>query len=458
MKKNKLSGLGDVFKFTFVQSMKSKAMIITIVIFCVLALISMPALSLIKGESVASKEEINEISILNDEYGIGEAIKNVLNESDDYSDVKTEMISEADKEDYVKKTIADSESKKLFVNIIYVIEEVATDKDMISSVELSVVYGKDNDAMSEAASDLTSFFEASETLIKCKNAGIGDEFAKIYAEDISFNCYAMDENGKILSDGITESQYLINYALLMITLISVSFAGAKISEQIVTEKATKVIEYILITVDPMALITGKVLASLCVIGVLMLSTIASFVASGFINGLMLAGSGGEFMLPEVITNLFDADVVTGANIYTVVISVVILVLGFVFYGFIAGLAGASVSKIEELAEGNKLFTFVMIIGAYLSLGLIMSSQGGSGWGDMNYLVYFLPLSAPFIVPAYMLFGIISPSVGLAIIAVNVVVLVLLAWFVSRVFETLIYHNGEKIKLKQMLQMTKGGKK
>lgn len=449
MKKNKMTGLLDVFKFTFMQSIKSKAMIITIVIFSILALVSMPVMSLIKGDSISSSEKIEKLNILDDEYGIGATIKELIKEEDNYSDVSIELIKKSEKDSCIEKTISDSIGRNLFIDIEFSAEE---------ELDVKVMYCKDNEAMSDASSDLVTFLNDNETVIKCKNAGIKGNIAKLFAENMTYNCYTMDENGNVISDGITSEQYVINYALLMIVLLLVSFAGSKISEQVVTEKATKVIEYILITVDPMALITGKVLASLCVIGVMAVCTIASFVASGFINGLIIAGNGGEFVMPEIITSFFDADVMTGANIYTVIISIIILVLGFVFYGFLAGLAGASISKIEELAEGTKLFTFAMIIGAYLALGLIISSQGGSGWGDLNYLVYFLPLSAPFIVPSYMLFGIISPFMGVAIIAVNLAILVILVWFVSRVFETLIYHNGEKIKLKQMLSMTKGGKK
>ena len=290
-------------------------------------------------------------------------------------------------------------------------------------------------------------------------AGIADEDAKLFSQHIQCNSYALDEQGNVVSDGISEAQYTVNYTLLMIMILSISFAGSKVAEQIVTEKSSKVIEYILTSVKPMAIITGKVFASLAVVLTMLGSVVVSFIASGFINGAINDTSGNGFVLPEILTNFFDPKIMVGANALCITISLLIFIEGFIFYGFLAGVCGAMVSKVEELSEGIKMFTFAMIIGAYLALALLIaSSAAGEGWGNLNYIVYLLPLSAPFIVPAYMLFGIIPPAVGLLVIAINLACIVVLIILVSKIYEQLIYHNGSPLKVKDLFKLAKGGNK
>ena len=54
MKNSKFRGIGDVFKFTYIQSMKSKATSVTLIIFCLLGLLTFPIVSLISGDSTTS--------------------------------------------------------------------------------------------------------------------------------------------------------------------------------------------------------------------------------------------------------------------------------------------------------------------------------------------------------------------------------------------------------------------
>lgn len=457
MKSSKMTGFGSVFKFTYTQSMKSKATLITLIIFCVVALLSFPVMSIIGGESEIEKSAIETIYVYEENINISENVEKILKESEEYKDVSIDVINEEELETVKNSRLKEAECMDVLVEIKCV-EDVKSDEYGIGYR----VYYSDSSALdSTEADNLAEFLSTNGSIIKYISVGIDEALAKVLSQYISYNVFSMDSEGNIISDGITEAQYGINYALLMITLLSITFAGSKVAEQIVTEKSSKVVEYILTSVKPMAIIVGKVFASLAVVFTILFSVIISFVVSGFINGIMLAGNGGSFVMPEIITSFFDSEVVVGANIITVIISAVIFIEGFIFYGFLGGVSGSMVSKVEELAEGTKLFTFAMLIGAYLALGLIMSStMGGEGWGSLNYLVYFLPLSAPFIVPSYMLFGIISPLTGVLIILVNFVLVLALIWLVSRIYEQLIYHNGNPLKIKDLFRLskTKGGNK
>ncbi|MDE6698998.1 MAG: ABC transporter permease [Lachnospiraceae bacterium] len=472
MKNSKLTGWSNVFKFTYAQSMKSKASIITLVIMCLIALISFPVMSFIDGAGKNKKSEIENIYIFENNIYIADGVSKVIMSDEAYENTSVKVLENSSKEisdtdvytentnneleKYKKDILGIENSKDVLVEIYCVNDE----KDDNYGINYRIYYSNTGALESSEADNLAGFLEQKGDLTKYISAGVDELMAEVLSQNISYNIYAMDENGNIVSDGITGAQYSLNYVLLMITLLSISFAGSAVATQIVTEKSTKVVEYILTSVKPMAIITGKVFASLAVVFTILGAVIVSFIASGFVNGVMFAVDGGEFMMPEIITNFFNSEVVSNANIVTVIISVIIFIEGFVFYGFLAGVSGAMVSKIEELSEGTKLFTFAMLIGAYLTIALIMSSTGGDGWGDLNYLVYFLPLSAPFIVPSYMLFGIVTPLTGIIVIIINFVFVLGLIWLVSRIYEQLIYHNGSPLKIKDLFQLgkSKGGNK
>ena len=454
-KSSKFKGCGNVFKFTYIQSMKSKATIITMMIFCIVALLSFPIMSLFDNSSKLEESKINTIYILQENVDVAESFTKLINQSDAYKDVKVSLLSNKSIEEAKKEYIADSKSDDVIIYITVNTDEKSDD----FGITYSIYYNEDGNLDSDEGDSLTSLIETSGTQIQYMTVGMDEEDAKVLSQYVDCNAYALDEQGNIISDGISEAQYTVNYALLMLMLISISFAGSKVAEQIVTEKASKVVEYILTSVKPMAIITGKVLASLAVVLTMLGSVVVSFVVSGFVNGAINASNGNGFILPEILTNFFDPKVMTGANILCLIISLVIFIEGFVFYGFLAGVCGAMVSKVEELAEGVKLFTFAMLIGAYLALALLIASNAaGAGWGNLNYLVYLLPLSAPFIVPAYMLFGIITPAFGILVIVVNLICIGILVVLVSKIYEQLIYHNGSPLKVKDLFKLAKGGSK
>lgn len=452
-KKGKLTGFGDVFKFTYIQSMKSKATIITLAVFCVIALISFPVMSLFEDSGIIENSEISNIYILQDDAGIAEGLTKVISSEEAYKNVKISSVENESLEAAKEKYISDDKSKNVIIDIVL---ENNINNDNYG-VNYSIYYNEDGGLEDSEGDSLATLIESSAYKILYMSVGIDDKDAEVLSQYISYNVYALDENGNVISDGISEAQYTINYFILMIILISISFAGSKVAEQIVTEKASKVVEYILTSVRPMAIITGKVMASLAVVFTILGCVLCSFVVSGFINGAMGMADGGGFVLPEIISDVFNADIMAGANIFTVIVSIMIFAEGFIFYGFLAGVSGAMVSKVEELAEGVKLFSFAMLIGAYLAMALLISSNmAGEGWGQLNNIVYFLPLSAPFIVPAYMLFDIIPLSTGLLIAGANIFFILILVWLVSGIYEQLIYHNGSPLKIKELLKLNKKG--
>jgi ABC-2 type transport system permease protein len=130
-----------------------------------------------------------------------------------------------------------------------------------------------------------------------------------------------------------------------------------------------------------------------------------------------------------------------------------MLLGFIFYATLAGLAGATVSKIEELQEGLTLFTLTSLVGVYIGLGAANVLMGPGENAYTNFALLF-PLSSPFILPGAILVGKVSYLMIAIALVLQIIFIMLLFKFVAKVFETLILHNGNTIKLKELIKLSK----
>ncbi|MFQ9933020.1 MAG: hypothetical protein ACLRVQ_01115 [Lachnospiraceae bacterium] len=212
------------------------------------------------------------------------------------------------------------------------------------------------------------------------------------------------------------------------------------------------------SVKPMAILVGKVLSAMLMMLTILAGLAVSFVVSIFINNIMFPSDDGSIVLPGVLTDMVEKGAISGITPLNIILIIILLTAGCVFYGLVAGIAGATVSKIEEMAEGMKIFTFTMIVGAYLPLFLSMTnSVGETGWGTMTYVVYLLPISSIFILPQYLILGKVQAGIVVGAIGILIVSVVLLLLLVNKVYEHMLYSNGAPLKVKDIIKMAKPDK-
>ncbi len=473
--KNNFRGIGDIFKFSFVQTVKSKAFIITQIILCSIALLSFPLITFISNigdeeedETILS-EYIDNIYIKDSFLAgkFGNALLAELKASEEYkhcniSVVDTKSDNDTDKNaDEFMESIKTSQNGDVYITIDYSSDV----NDVYYGFNYIVYYGENVEKLDEAANELSMFVDDLHEKVIASvfldNTASSDsdfgEFLDYIASDFSYDISLMGVDNQIVEkDGsLLEGEYWLTYAFLMISIFAISIGGSKVAEQLVTEKSTKVIEYIMTSVKPMALITGKVFASVASVMFVVGSVVASLLVSGVVAGMIFPNEDGSIAIPEIIITLLDSDVFAGATPLSIVIAVLIFALGILFYAFIGGIAGATVSKIEEMAEGMKLLTFTMMIGAYIPMFLmIFSSTGDGDWGIVTDIIYILPITSVFIIPAYLLIGKISLTIGLIALVVMIASVLIMLVVVSKIFEYLIYYNGSPLKFKDLIRIYK----
>ena len=96
---------------------------------------------------------------------------------------------------------------------------------------------------------------------------VSKEQVEYVAQPTDCEIVYISENGEINEEeeGLDTSEYSFVYSLLFVVTLLISFSGQKLATSIVVEKSTRVIEYLTINVRPLALLFGKLLATLLLV-------------------------------------------------------------------------------------------------------------------------------------------------------------------------------------------------
>lgn len=446
-------GFLKVFKFSYKQALKSKSTRITIMIFVIIGLLFFPVKTLItKGFSTddGEKGKLNTVYVETDDENLYQCITSFV---DDEAQEEVEFIK-ADRKDY-DKTI--EEFKNSEENLVYVqvnFNEALESQNFGISYKLIYSNGENSE---EAADKLFGIIYEGGKDIVLKYYGIPEEQGKTLGNS-DYEISRFDAEGNEITDdsGLNNTEYWFTYGIIMALIILVSFAGSLVAEGIVSEKANRVIEYIMVNLKPLDLILGKIMSGIAVLFTMVASVLAAFTVSSVVNKAFIDEKANTII--DIIKSYTGSEVLKGFNIINFIIAILIIVAGVYFYGIIGGLCGGMVSKVEEMGEGLKVYTILMIIGAYLSMGMCISSNAvGSGWGSFAYVVYLLPISSMFIVPSYLLLGKMSVWIAIGSLTIVLVCCVLLTLLAARVFGQMLYHNGSPMKLKDVIAITKKSK-
>lgn len=480
-------GWQSVFSFTFIQYVKTKSFIIGSIVICVIVAAICVLTNVLPGlinEDLADATEIIDstggnpedepdpflesgvIDLFDDAGILAEEDKTTLSEmfSDRFSE-RSGGLSE-----FVEELKA-SEGLEIAVHITK-----QTDGDgSITGYELRSYYTSAAKDSADLVGNIMSQLVNRRILL---NAGVAPE--KYADTQVSIIATKTEAGAKNLSS----VQGLVNYALpLVVSLVLFMLIytyGSIVANSIATEKTSRVMELLLTSIRPLAIVIGKVLA-MALVSVLQFALIifvgwASFAISapfGWLgkaadlmkdpeiqNALLQASSNAlptgvstsEFEIAQAMNDL--KNVFTPFNIAMIVI---IFILGFLFYSLIAALVGASISRMEDLQAAMSPYAIIGILGMYLSYFPVMFNidslaNGEAAVNPVQLFSYYFPISSPFALPSAVMLGSLGVGKTIAAVAILAAFVVLIAIVVSKVYEAIVLHNGNRIKLGDMLKI------
>lgn len=466
MKKNRFTGWQKVFSFTLIQTIKTPAMIFTTIFLFAIALLALPAMSLLSGldgEKVKDSTTIDRLVIVDetplelknwlDVYAMGYegALPEKIEFSSESYDTLVEALTEETEEAWALVRISFNEEEGSFP-----VMGAYGAKTSVSEDDLAVVTDLIAQNMQTQMVDQLGITQEQMAYL---NHSV-EQKVSFYRLGTDGEAVEIEDQQEEEQQGLLSSiEYSVLTMSMVLVIIIVSMSGEQVAAAVVQEKSSKVVEYLLINVRPLALMIGKILAVFVITLGQLLLMLLGFVASAGIYVVMNPGTALSVM--DILTQMAgDAGASAGmassitVNFAALPIAVLLILGGALFYSTVAALAGASVSRMEEMTESMKLFSVLLVIGAYAGLMVVMMDMMGEAPAALRYTMELLPVTSPFITPGYLLLDRAPLWVGLASLLLMVVMQLLLFMFSANVYETLIYHKGNPLKLKDLLRINK----
>ncbi|HHT88235.1 MAG TPA: ABC transporter permease [Clostridiales bacterium] len=230
------------------------------------------------------------------------------------------------------------------------------------------------------------------------------------------------------------------------------FYGQIASKSVSSEKTSKLMETLLTSVHPYAMITGKILA-VTSIAILQFSIWVMSAIVGLYAGNAIAHQifpGYESSVVSFINFIKDNIGETGMTIPAAILAVLTFIIGFIFYCVIAALAGCLVSKPDDVASTQGLFQFPVVIS-----WLICYFAPISGNDKLLSIVRYIPFTAPFCVPSDILTGTIGYGEGILTLLILTAFSLLIIILASRIYKGLVLYTGQKPNMKLIINILKG---
>jgi ABC-2 type transport system permease protein len=197
--------------------------------------------------------------------------------------------------------------------------------------------------------------------------------------------------------------------------------GYLLASGVVEEKASRVVEVLLATIQPRDLLAGKIVG----LGVL-----------GLAQMVVLAGAGlGAAAVAGALS--IDGDVVAGAAL-----AVAWFVLGYAFYAGLFACAGALVPRQEELQASMTPLTMIILISFFVSFAVLDQPDG-----TVAHISSFIPFSAPITMPPRVALGQASAfEIGAAIVITTGSAAALIP-VAGRIYSGAVLRTGSSVKVR-----------
>ena len=443
MHKASLAGTGRVFSFTLCQHYKSKATIITLAILLLFSLASVPLMSRFGGGSAdpaVTESRSETVDVENASFLREVLIRNDTDLSISADAVIAAVPAFADAEFTETDTIADL-SGSIGAAGVHI---TGTD----GSYHVTVTAAPDTVLTDDILDALAGGFSSAVHAALLDASGITGEQLSAISAGWSVSTadaaeLAEDENSYSF-DILYGVNYVYSFAVMFLCIMSTSY----ILSAMVEEKSSKLVEVLLVSVQPLALIAGKILAVMTWMTIDVILLLCGFGISCLLAPQLPGGVS--------ITALADsAGLGTLLNRLDWTILPVILfslLLGYATFSLLGGFFGSGCSTTEDITGANLGVTMLVIAGYIAAI-----FQGVLESRTLSIVLSLLPFFSVFCAPANYLLDVIGPGVLVASWLIQLAVIAGLARLTAAVYRSLIFYNGSRIKMWKLLSVARQAK-
>lgn len=438
MDKRKLSGFWPVFKYTLQSQMKN-AKYLTITFVCAAILIFGIGLVMVM---VSEPEEDVEFDIKTvtvcDETGLGIPDYKMYAQAYEDADVAGIEFKEcSDAEEFASKDEGDFEG-------VLVVQRETEDGFILELVtsELSDVADENLDIL---ATSMTQYFQ----MHVYGSSGLSEEALTQALLGVTYSVTDFgDEEEEMGKEIVT---IVVVMLFLFVVYMMVLMYGQQICTEVSIEKTSKLVEQLLMSVTPYGLVSGKILgviaSSIIQFLIWVISVLLGIFGGDKISALIYEGYESKLSVyMDYLSNWFG-EMAFGVD--AIILSVLLMVTGLVFYLIIAGVAGSMVTKPEDASNVQVVFVMPLIVAFFFVMFAIMSGEG-----SVAMIYHLIPFTSAMVTPGAVLLGDASMWLGLVSLLINVIGSALLLLLAAKVYKALLFYTGKLFSLKAMFKKNK----
>lgn len=229
--------------------------------------------------------------------------------------------------------------------------------------------------------------------------------------------------------------YFYTYIMVFALYMAILLYGQLVATNVASEKSSRAMEVLVTSADPVSMMFGKVLAS-CLAGLAQLAAV-------FGAALLFFRMNAPYWEGNAIIGMFF-DIPAWLLCYMLVF----FLLGFLFFAFLYGAVGSTVSKMEDVNTAVMPITMLFIIAF-----VVVITAFGSGIvdGPLMRICSFLPFTSPMAMFARIAMSVVPAweiALSLAVLAASVVGVGVVSAKIYRV-GVLLY--GTRPKLRELVK-------
>ncbi len=420
MRKSAFAGWQDVFAFTWKQAVKGKgfkaATIGVALVFLIVGLAISTIMALVQKKSDSEVSPIGVVS-LEDESGL--AVLYLDGFTYTYGEKYPHVSFEVGAEEYALKLKITQEKNGY----------------MLSAM---VPYGSEI-SKSDAQDFLDDFMVCIEQS-KLLSSGIPEEKLVFAMSGVSTDYLIAGEDEKSVGE------YLVTMFVPMITIFALYLMtlvyGQGIGNIVSVEKSSKLMEMVLTMTQPYALLFGKI-ASTVVLALLQLVLWIVCFVGGFFGGDIIAKT---VIYPDYINYILEVfnllsmqEGSTAFSVGAIVICLLCLCIGFLFYSVLSGTIASFASKTEELAQCMAYYQLAVIVGFFGAYILPLQEKD---W--INTILRIVPVTSAFLLPGDILVGNVKVGLGIVYMLILFAFTIVLVLLAGKVYKNQLFHKGTNI--------------
>jgi len=230
--------------------------------------------------------------------------------------------------------------------------------------------------------------------------------------------------------------YALGIVLTVVMFFSIYFYGYGVAMSVASEKTSRVMETLIVSTKPSRILIGKCIG----MGTLGLLQLAIFI-------LAAAGSY-KFIAPDGFTIAGVPLSLSSFTPFSAIMVLVYFLLGYFLFAMINSVCGATVSRAEDLQSAIMPSNIISIISFYAAYIVLFMPDT-----EIRRLVSFIPFTSAFIMPFRLLNESLPISDIIISISLLIVSIVIVAALSIRLYSASVLHYGQRLKLGDLFKLS-----